>query len=110
MIKQILWILLPFLCACSMQAPERQEILLESGWRFTKGDPAGAEQPAFDDQQWQEVTVPHDWAIYGPFDRANDLQEVAELRDHSHRENRTYWRLALRRSGLVPASVRRDRV
>ena len=25
---------------------------------------------------WQEVSVPHDWAIYGPFDRANDLQNV----------------------------------
>ena len=25
---------------------------------------------------WQQVTVPHDWAIYGPFDRANDLQNV----------------------------------
>ncbi|MDE6157870.1 MAG: beta-galactosidase, partial [Muribaculaceae bacterium] len=27
--------------------------------------------------QWQSVRVPHDWAIYGPFDRANDLQTVA---------------------------------
>lgn len=26
---------------------------------------------------WQKVTIPHDWAIYGPFDRQNDLQEVA---------------------------------
>ena len=25
---------------------------------------------------WQAVTVPHDGAIYGPFDRANDLQNV----------------------------------
>ena len=23
------------------------------------------------------VTVPHDWAIYGPFDRSHDLQKVA---------------------------------
>lgn len=26
---------------------------------------------------WEKVTVPHDWAIYGPFDKANDLQTVA---------------------------------
>ena len=26
---------------------------------------------------WKQVRVPHDWAISGPFDRANDLQEVA---------------------------------
>lgn len=26
---------------------------------------------------WQRVEIPHDWAIYGPFDRSNDLQIVA---------------------------------
>ena len=26
---------------------------------------------------WENVNVPHDWAIYGPFDRSNDLQTVA---------------------------------
>ena len=26
---------------------------------------------------WERVRVPHDWAIYGPFDKANDLQVVA---------------------------------
>lgn len=26
---------------------------------------------------WENVKVPHDWAIYGPFDRSNDLQTVA---------------------------------
>lgn len=26
---------------------------------------------------WQQVVIPHDWAITTPFDRANDLQEVA---------------------------------
>ena len=25
----------------------------------------------------ETVTVPHDWAIYGPFDRSHDLQNVA---------------------------------
>lgn len=29
-----------------------------------------------DSLDWQGVTVPHDWAIYGPFDRSNDLQKV----------------------------------
>ena len=31
----------------------------------------------FNDSQWESVCVPHDWAIYGPFDRNNDLQNVA---------------------------------
>ena len=29
-----------------------------------------------DETNWKPVAVPHDWAIYGPFDRANDLQKV----------------------------------
>lgn len=30
-----------------------------------------------DSINWESVTVPHDWAIYGPFDRKYDLQKVA---------------------------------
>lgn len=30
-----------------------------------------------DSVKWQNVTVPHDWAIYGPFDCKHDLQKVA---------------------------------
>lgn len=40
----------------------------DSGWRFSKGDPAGAEQPGFADSGWQAVDLPHDWAIAGPFE------------------------------------------
>lgn len=49
---------------------ERRVTTLNDGWEFTKGDAAGA-------KEWQKVRVPHDWAIYGPFDRDNDLQTVA---------------------------------
>lgn len=49
---------------------ERTVTTLNEGWEFTKGRPSAA-------TQWQKVRVPHDWAIYGPFDRANDLQTVA---------------------------------
>ena len=56
---------------------QRTEVLLEDNWKFTKGEVAGAAEPAFDDAGWQSVSVPHDWAIYGPFSRENDLQTVA---------------------------------
>lgn len=56
---------------------QRNEQLLEEGWRFTKGDVTDAATPRFDDSRWESVTVPHDWAIYGPFSRENDLQNVA---------------------------------
>jgi len=56
---------------------QRSEYLLEKNWKFSKGDFSEAAKPNFDDTNWQAVTVPHDWAIYGPFDRSNDLQKVA---------------------------------
>lgn len=51
-------------------AARRTETTLNEGWLFAKGD-------ATSDTKWQKVRVPHDWAIYGPFDRAHDLQVVA---------------------------------
>lgn len=43
--------------------------------------------------EWQSVTVPHDWAIYGPFVRENDIQRVAVVqngeRDPSDKTGRT---------------------
>ena len=54
----------------------RQDILLEKGWKFTRED-GDFTSKNHDDSAWQEVTVPHDWAIYGPFDANNDAQVVA---------------------------------
>lgn len=56
---------------------QRSEVLLEKGWSFIRGDHPGAQNKDFDDSGWEKVTVPHDWAIYGPFDVNNDLQNVA---------------------------------
>lgn len=72
-------IFIAFCCALfslSSQA-QRTEVLLEKNWKFHQGDVPEAVEPAFDDSRWQSVSVPHDWAIFGPFDRSNDLQEVA---------------------------------
>ena len=52
----------------------RTEALLEKNWKFTKGDVPEATQTNFDDSKWETVTIPHDWAIFGPFDRDKDLQ------------------------------------
>lgn len=69
---------LPFLfLALAVVAQPRQEIYLEKNWRFTRGDVTGAAEPAFDDSRWERVEVPHDWAIYGPFDKNIDKQVVA---------------------------------
>lgn len=47
---------------------------LKSGWKFSRSATPLALQPAFDDAAWETVTVPHDWAIAGPFDRENDIE------------------------------------
>jgi beta-galactosidase len=46
-------------------------------WKFYKGQSNLASQQNFNDKSWESVTVPHDWAIYGPFDKEIDKQVVA---------------------------------
>lgn len=46
----------------------RQVISFDPGWRFFKGDAAGAEKADFKDAEWATVDVPHDWSIEGPYD------------------------------------------
>ena len=44
---------------------QRQEMTLTDNWQFSH-----------DRQSWETVSVPHDWAIAGPFDKKWDLQVV----------------------------------
>lgn len=60
---------------------QRTEITLEKNWKFSRNDDATAIEQSYDDGKWQTVTVPHDWAIYGPFDANNDMQKMAIVQD-----------------------------
>lgn len=53
----------------AMGNAQRVHTTLNDGWRFTRDSTLTT--------GWHSVRVPHDWAIYGPFDRENDLQKVA---------------------------------
>ena len=53
------------LSCVALAQPGRKETNL-SKWQFSH-----------DQLSWQEVTIPHDWAIAGPFDKKHDLQVVA---------------------------------
>ena len=71
--------------ALSASAQMRSERLLEHDWKFTR-DIEGVQEmtfvnPDYDDSKWQNITVPHDWAIYGPFSSRNDLQNMAITQD-----------------------------
>lgn len=54
----------------------RTDTCLKDGWRFHRGEADGAFMPVYDDSGWKSVSVPHDWAITGPFSIENDLQNV----------------------------------
>ncbi len=55
---------------------KRSEKLL-TDWKFSHADKDGQAEAGFDDHAWEDVCVPHDWAISGPFDNNLDKQTVA---------------------------------
>jgi beta-galactosidase len=56
--------------SCSKTSPS-QRIVINFGeeWKFFLGDAEGAELPAFPDNPWRVLDVPHDWSIEGEFNR-----------------------------------------
>ena len=67
--------MLPLLLAASMvtalpPASPRIELSADAGWRFTLGDPAGAETRTLDDANWRVVDLPHDWSIEGKAEKS----------------------------------------
>ena len=69
---------------------QRTETRLTHGWEFRRG---GLES----DSAWKAVVIPHDWAIYGPFSRENDLQYVAVEQNGEKEES---WKTG--RTGGLP--------
>ena len=49
----------------------RQKENFDFDWRFSRGDFPEASQPNFDDSEWKEIDVPHDWAILDEFSPDN---------------------------------------
>jgi len=49
----------------------RQKIMFDYGWKFSRGDFPEAAEIIFDDKQWQQIDIPHDWSISGTFSREN---------------------------------------
>jgi len=72
--KQTFLSLALLLAATTLQAQPRQETELSDDWQFSR-----------DRESWQTVSVPHDWAIGGPFDKQWDLQ-VVRIEQNGERE------------------------
>lgn len=72
--KTIITLLLSVAATVTFAQSQRSETILKE-WDFRKGHDIEATEG------WKAVSVPHDWAIYGPFDKANDLQTVAVVQN-----------------------------
>ena len=69
-------LLASFFAVLSAYGQSRQEIALIENWKFYRGKNEQAFEKTFNDRSWKTVTVPHDWAISGPFDKEIDKQIV----------------------------------
>ena len=51
--------------SCNMEKPDftDREQNFDSDWKFQLGDAPGAETATFDDSQWRQLDLPHDWSI-----------------------------------------------
>lgn len=69
-----LLLLLSFCISCADHHTDlltRQRVKLDFDWKFTRGDFPAACQKDFDDTEWAEIDVPHDWAILDTFSQDN---------------------------------------
>ena len=70
-------------CYLTPVRAQRTEVLLEKGWKFIHRNlTEEAMNIGYDDSKWENVIVPHDWAIYGPFSEQFDLQNVAVTQNY----------------------------
>ena len=75
----------------------REVLRLREGWHFTREDQKAFSNPQYDDSQWSQVVVPHDWAIDGPFNPEIDKQFLAISQDG---QNKPIYHIA--RTGGLP--------
>jgi beta-galactosidase len=59
--------------ACAATSP-REDLLIDDGWRFLRGDAPGAETAGFDDASWTGVQIPHTWNVEDGQDGGNDFR------------------------------------
>ena len=56
-----------FITASGQQV--RQSMRFNNDWRFHLGDVENAQAVNFNDSQWRQLNVPHDWSIEGDYDQ-----------------------------------------
>ncbi len=64
---KMLLALLALFIMCEVSAASSDGVSFNKDWRFYNAEVEGAEEALFNDSEWREVNLPHDWAIEGPF-------------------------------------------
>jgi len=64
------FILLILLLLAGTSLYSRETINFNNSWKFYLGDPENAQTMDFDDSEWSDVSLPHDWAIDQSFDHS----------------------------------------
>jgi len=61
-------VLLSILMSCKTDKPQiRERNSFNENWLFEKSDDSLASKVNYDDSGWRQLSLPHDWAIEGPF-------------------------------------------
>ena len=56
-----------FISCTQQETHTRKHLSFNNDWTFQLGDVEGAEAMNFDDSQWRQLNLPHDWAVEGDF-------------------------------------------
>jgi beta-galactosidase len=95
----------PLAAAASRYAPPaspRVTYNFNPGWKFIRQDVPGAQQPSFDDSQWETVSTPHSF---------NDADSFRVIIDHSGGDRGTYKGLSwYRKHFKLPAGAAGSKV
>ena len=70
-----------FVVACTTNNGGRIIQLLDENWQFINEEIEGGEMPETNTDTWKNVSVPHDWAISGEFDKTIDQQKTMVIED-----------------------------
>jgi beta-galactosidase len=76
-------LLFVFMFSCSSSNQETPgnawDTTFSFDWKFAKGDNPDAVNVDFDDTTWENVNLPHDWAISGPFGELTESGNTGKL-------------------------------
>jgi len=94
----IFGLLLFCLAACTTNNEQLRSVtVLDNDWKFKNEEVNSGEKPGVITDSWETVSVPHDWAIKGPFDKDIDAQVVKVQQDMDEEA-----RMRTGRTGALP--------